>query len=159
MKLALTIFTAIFFSVTSAMAQTNRNVSQYNLAAGVGLGSYDPVAVFPEGGSAAKKGLDEFRVIHSGVTYLFANAENAKTFEANPEKYEPTYGGWCAYAMGKRTGSKVRIQPTLFTIHGNRAHYFVARSAKAEFDADIAGFEANADVNWTRISGESPRGQ
>lgn len=142
---------------STSFAQEGRNVSQYNLANGIGLQGFDPVAVFPEGGSAVKKGLNEFSVIHAGVTYLFASQNNLDLFNVNPEKYEPTYGGWCAYAMGRGKGSKVPVKVSLYTINGNRAHYFVARSAKASFDRDIKGFEENADKNWKRFSGESPR--
>jgi YHS domain-containing protein len=137
-------------------AQTGRNVAKYNLtSAGVGLGGFDPVAVFAEGGAKAAQGKTEFEVEHSGVTYLFASEQNMKTFIANPAKYEPTYGGWCAYAMAQ--DSRVEINPAIFTINGNRAHYFVNNRAKRSFDAKLSDFETRADANWKRFSGEEPR--
>jgi len=150
-------FLSVFFLLFSltALAQEGRNVSKYNLSQGVGLKGYDPVAVFPEGGGAPQKGITSHRVVHSGVTYLFASEENEKRFQADPEKYEPTYGGWCAYAMA--SGSTVDIQPHLFTIHGRRAHYFVAARAKQSFDRNLMELEKKADDNWKKISGESPR--
>ncbi len=151
----LSLFSFLFILSASAFAQTGRNVSQYNLTSGTGLKGFDPVAVFPEGGSAAKKGLQEIGLIHSGVMYSFATQANLELFKKNPEKYEPTYGGWCAYAMA--SGAKVDIQPQLVTIHGNRAHYFVSSRAKQNFDRDVAAFEKNADGFWKNISGEEPR--
>ncbi len=149
---------SVFFLVSSAVpavfAQV-RNVSEYNLQSGVGLKGFDPVAVFPEGGGAAQVGQTGFRIEYLGVTYFFATAANLDLFTKNPARYEPTYGGFCAYAMA--SGSRVDIQPTLFTIHGNRAHYFVSSRAKANFDLDVPDYEMRADGFWKRFSGEDPR--
>lgn len=143
------------FASGAVFAQANRNVSKYNLEAGTGLKGFDPVAVFPEGGGKALKGKTEYGLTHEGVMYNFATAENMKMFAASPAKYEPTYGGWCAYAMA--SGSLVDIQPEIFTINGNRAHYFVSNRAKRSFDRDVLDYETRADSNWKKISGESPR--
>jgi YHS domain-containing protein len=129
-----------------------RNVAEYNLTDGVALKGYDPVAVYPEGGGTPGAGLSEFQLEHQGAVYFFLSATNRDAFLANPARYEPTYGGWCAYAMA--SGSKVDIQPTLYTLDEGRAHYFVSSRAKQNFDRDIAGFEARADASWKRISGE-----
>jgi YHS domain-containing protein len=140
----------------AGFAQESRMTTEYNLQQnGIGLHGYDPVAVFPEGGGQPQMGVPQFSLNYEGVTYMFASCEHMEMFKAAPQKYEPTYGGWCAYAMA--SGSKVDIQPTLFTIHGNRAHYFVAARAKANFDRDVAGYEMRADSNWKQISGEEPR--
>lgn len=140
---------------TNASAQENRNASKYNIEAGTGLKGFDPVAVFPEGGGIALEGKSEYRLDYMGVSYFFASAANLDQFVTNPEKYEPTYGGWCAYAMA--SGSLVDIQPQIFTIQGNRAHYFVSSRAKRTFDRDVLDHETRADRNWKRISGEAPR--
>jgi len=50
-----------------------------------------------------------------GVTYLFTSITNKETFDKNPAKFIPQYGGWCAYAMGV-DGSKVKINPESFKI-------------------------------------------
>lgn len=153
MKL-ITLLSFLLFSLGSS-AQINRNVSKYNLQGDLGLKGYDPVAVFPEGGSKAVKGLMSLSLLHEGVSYQFGSQKNLNLFKANPEKFEPTYGGWCAYAMA--SGSTVDIDPTLFTIHGDRAHFFISSRAKRNFDSDIAGYEKRADGHWERISGEKPR--
>lgn len=160
MKVLSLSFLALLIATTlglgqKAHAQAGRNVAKYNLSSGVGLKGYDPVSYFPEGGGAPLKGSTSSRLIHSGVTYLFANQSNLEMFTKNPEKYEPTYGGWCAYAMA--SGSQVDINPVLFTIYGNRAHFFVASRAKRNFDNDIIGHEVRADKFWKNISGEEPR--
>lgn len=146
---------AALFSGITVQAQSVRNVSEYNLQTSLGLKGYDPVSYFPEGGGQPLAGLEEFRLEYMGVSYLFANAENVNLFLKNPNKYEPTYGGWCAYAMA--SGAKVDIQPNIFTIAGNRLHFFISKRAKQNFDTDIAGHELRADGFWKQISGEEPR--
>lgn len=148
------ILSALFTAVT-AQAQTGRNVPEYNLQNGVGLKGYDPVSYFPEGGAAAQKGRSDLRLDYMGVTYFFATAANLDLFVENPEKYEPTYGGWCAFAMA--SGTKVDIQPQFYSINGNRLHFFVSRRAKQNFDSDVRGFETRADGFWKKISGEGAR--
>lgn len=144
-----------FFSVSSVQAQTNRNVAVYNLQSGLGLKGYDPVSYFPEGGGQPQVGQQTLKLNYMGVTYMFATAQHLDLFVQNPEKYEPTYGGWCAYAMA--SGSQVDINPLLYTINGNRLHFFVSKRAKQNFDADILGHETRADGFWKQISGEEPR--
>lgn len=151
MKL-IALFSLLLFSLGSS-AQVNRNVSKYNLQGDLGLKGYDPVAVFPEGGGRPVKG--SIAHVHDGVSYLFVSQKNLNLFRANPEKYEPTYGGWCAYAMA--SGASVDVDPILFTIHGNRAHYFISSRAKRNFDGDVADYEKRADTQWERLSGEKPR--
>lgn len=151
---ALSLISAFMFSKNS-QAQVGRNVAEYNLQSGLGLKGYDPVSYFPEGGGYPLAGQITFRLEYMGVTYQFASAANLDLFVENPEKYEPTYGGWCAYAMA--SGSKVDIQPAIYTISDNRLHFFVSKRAKQNFDTDIAGFENRADAFWKQISGEEPR--
>ena len=100
-------------------------------------------------------GKEEISLEYKQVVYLFANQKNLDLFMTNPNKYEPTYGNWCAFAMA--SNQKVDIVPTLFTISGNRLHLFVSAGAKLQFDGNIPAFERRADANWKRISGESPR--
>lgn len=145
----------LLLSVSSAYAQAGRNVAEYNLTRGVGLKGFDPVSFFPEGGSTAMAGNSAIKYEHLGVTYQFASEANRETFISNPNKYEPTYGGFCAYAMA--SGSKVDIRTEFYTINGNRLHFFVSARAKRNFDRDIESFEERADGHWMRISGETPR--
>lgn len=150
----------LLFLTMSSFAQEGRNISEYNLdSAGRGLihhingKAYDPVSFFTEGTGLV--GKPEFSLLHEGVTYLFASEENKLAFKQSPQKYEPTYGGWCARAMV--VGQKIGIDPKYFTIHGNRIHFFVNNRAKRFFDRNLSKNEAQADQEWKRISGEDPR--
>lgn len=85
-----------FFVQTAAGANKAR-VPAVNAADGVGVKGYDPVAYFTFG--RPTPGLDQYTYQWKGVTYRFASAEDRDTFKADPEKYLPQYGGYCAYAM------------------------------------------------------------
>lgn len=141
----------------SVIAQEGRNVGAYNQAAikQAGLYGYDPVSYFAEGGSNPVKGIASITHTHGGITYRFSSVENREIFKVMPERYEPTYGHYCAWAMAQ--GGKVDIDPTIFTIDGNRLHFFIARRAKRNFDRNIPLFSGMADNNWRNFSGEEPR--
>jgi YHS domain-containing protein len=81
----------------TTMAGTDSAVPSVNAAEGVGLKGYDPVAYFING--APTKGSEQYSFAWKGVTYRFASAGNLEKFKADPEKYLPQYGGYCAYAM------------------------------------------------------------
>jgi len=126
----------------------------YNLGAGkIALSGFDPVGYFTQG--KALKGRKELSATHRDVTYQFASAENKKLFSEAPDKYLPTYGGWCATAMAK--GEKVEIDPTNFKVTNGRLFlFFKAFYANAikDWNKDEANLTTKADANWKKISGE-----
>src|SRR5688572_904672 len=129
-------------------------VQHYNLGSDkVAISGYDPVGYFATG--KPLKGRKELSAMHRGVTYLFASEENRKLFAVSPEKYVPTYGGWCATAMAK--GEKVEIDPTNFKVTNGRLFlFFKAFYANAikDWNKDEPNLTAKADANWKRIAGE-----
>lgn len=126
----------------------------YNLSADkVALSGYDPVGYLTQ--YKALKGRKEINSPHRGVTYFFATDENKKLFIASPDKYLPTYGGWCATAMAK--GEKVEIDPTNFQVTNGRLFlFFKAFYANAikDWNKDEPNQTAKADANWKKIAGE-----
>ena len=127
---------------------------QYNLGSDkVALAGYDPVGYFTQ--NKALKGRPDLTVTNDGVIYRFATDEHKRLFAATPEKYRPTYGGWCATAMAK--GEKVEIDPTNFKVTTGRLFlFFKAFYANAikDWNKDEAKLTVKADTNWKRISGE-----
>ncbi len=107
--------TLVSFGQTPAQRQKH-----FNIEKGLALQGYDPVSYF-----AAKpaKGLSSVSYVHQGITYRFASEANKALFVANPAKYEPAYGGWCAYAMGA-TGEKVEVDPATYSIVNGRLYLF-----------------------------------
>src|SRR6478735_4880328 len=105
-----TLVTVIIVTILrmAGFSQDVNHSKQYNLENGLAIQGYDPVAYFTAG--KAVKGSKDNAVAFNGVLYYFANAENKEIFKKSPAKYEPSYGGWCAYAMGAK-GEKVSVDP------------------------------------------------
>lgn len=93
----LAVLVVILISGISFAQNDAKRISQYNLENKLAILGYDPVGYFNQG--KAIKGKKDVSASYQGVTYRFATAENKEMFLKNPSKYEPQYGGWCAYAM------------------------------------------------------------
>lgn len=146
---------SVLLMTTAAFADENRSVDMYNLKGGLAIQGYDPISYFPEGGGSPQKGSEAMSVTYNKVTYYFVSEANRSLFLSNPNKYEPTYGGWCAYAMAFDAFQE--IIPTLFTINNNRLHLFLSSRTKRNFDLNLNKLEADADRNWKGKTGEEPR--
>ncbi len=96
-------------------------------------------------------GSDAHAVAHGGGTYRFASKANLDAFKANPAKYEPAYGGYCAY--GTALGKKFDGDPRYWKIVDGRLYLNLNGDIQAEWSKDIAGNLAKADKNWSRIHG------
>lgn len=136
-----------------------RDTSHYNLEKNKpAIKGYDPVAYFPQGGGKPTKGKKDFAHTHRGVTYWFASAENLAAFKADPDAFEPEYGGWCATAMADG-GRKVEIDPKNFKITGGRLFLFykdVFSNALTDWNKNETGNTTSADGQWQKLTGEKP---
>jgi YHS domain-containing protein len=152
--LLLTLF--YFCSASALFSQTDAfRIKQFNLDDGIAIKGYDPVAYFIKG--KAEKGKSAFSSSYHGVNYHFANAADLNSFQANPEKYEPQYGGWCAYAMG-HDGSKVEVDPETFKIINGKLFLFYNRffnNTLKTWNQDESKLHAQADTNWQHILKQS----
>src|SRR6478609_8428855 len=112
MKAILILITTIVISShVSAQADATR-INQYNIKKNMALEGYDPVSYFS---GRPLEGESSLTFTYKSITYLFSSQANLNKFKASPEKYEPVYGGWCAFAMGD-TGEKVKVDPETFKI-------------------------------------------
>ena len=75
---------------------------------GLALQGYDPVAFFTDGKPVL--GQEEFHASYHDATYRFASAEHQAAFEKEPAKYEPQFGGFCAYGVTKGHLAPVKIE-------------------------------------------------
>jgi YHS domain-containing protein len=81
---------------------------------------HDPVAYFTVGKPV--RGYPQISGKYNAVTYYFVSEENRRLFLADPQKYEPQYGGFCA--DGAAYGVKLGSDPTEFAIHDGRLFIF-----------------------------------
>lgn len=108
------------------------------------IGGYDPVAYFME--RKPVKGLPEFQTIHRGSTFQFASDAHRQAFAADPAKFIPQYGGYCAYGMAK--GYKAKIDPVSFTVVDGKLFLNYNDTVRAQWLLDISGYIRKADANW-----------
>jgi YHS domain-containing protein len=141
---------AILALLHSASAQEPARVKHFNLEKGLAIEGYDPVAYFKSG--KAIKGKKTFSHLHQGVTYYFSSQQNKDEFSTHPSKYEPQYGGWCAYAMGE-TGDKVEVDPETFKIVDDKLYLFYNKyfnNTLKSWNKDEANLKSKADNNWKK---------
>ncbi len=120
------------------------------LVEGVAVGGYDPVAYFTQGKPV--KGSKDVTASYEGATWRFASAEDRAAFQAEPAKYAPQYGGYCAYAVSQ--GHTAKAEPDAWTIHDGKLYLNYDRNVQAKWEKDIPGYIAKADANWPGVLGE-----
>ena len=69
----------------------------YGASKGPAIGGYDAVGYFSDG--APKVGDARYTHGWNGATWRFTSEQHRDLFKADPERYAPQYGGYCAYAM------------------------------------------------------------
>lgn len=143
----------IFLGLHHVYAQDNQAVRKkhYNIEDGVAIQGYDAVAYFKQG--KAVKGKKEFAVNNQGLIYYFSSSENKQEFLQHASKYEPEYGGWCAYAMGA-SGEKVEVDPETFKIINGKLYLFYNKffnNTLKTWNKDESNLKSKADLNWAKI--------
>lgn len=138
--------------LTAAEAAERYNLDRERLA----IEGYDPVAYFPEGGGRPTPGRADLTHTHEGVVYRFASAENLARFQADPARYEPGFGGWCAYAMGKN-GRLVDVDPEAFILQDGQLLLFYRTKlgdTRDKWKDDAQPLRQQADQAWSKRTGE-----
>lgn len=146
----LVLFVLILISGVSFAQNDAKRMEQYNLENKVAIQGYDPVGYFTDG--KAIKGKKELTASYQGVVYKFSSSENKEAFLKNPSKYEPQYGGWCAYAMGS-AGEKVEINPETFKVIDGKLYLFYNayfNNTLKSWNKDQNNLKAKADINWKK---------
>jgi YHS domain-containing protein len=151
---SLVVILMTLLSVISWSSTANLNKS------GVILDGYDPVSYFKS--NKPIKGQSQFQAKHGEAIYWFSNEENKQTFLKDPKKYEPQFGGWCAYAVAD-SKSKVEVDPQSFLIQDGRLLLFyngiwsdTRKKWKNSKDKDAKTFLKEADANWPLTQTKDP---
>jgi YHS domain-containing protein len=114
---------------------------------GLAIDGHDPVAYFTE--QKPVKGSPEFRVEFEGATFQFASAAHRDAFVADPSKFVPQYGGYCAYGMAR--GYKAKIDPAAFTVVSHKLYLNYSEAVRSRWLADVPGYIQKADANWPEV--------
>jgi len=95
------------------------------------------------------KGTPQFSYQWRGATWLFATAENRDRFQAEPERYAPHYGGYCAYAVSK--GRTASIGPEAWRVVDGKPYLNYSRGVQKKWEKDVLGNIITADKNWPAL--------
>ena len=116
-------------------------------ANGAAIGGYDPVAYFTE--KKPVKGSPQFSFAWKGAVWHFASAANRDTFKADPAKYAPQYGGYCAF--GASQGYAVKTEPDAWTIVDGKLYLNYNTTVRTKWSENIPERIKAADKNWPAI--------
>ncbi|SLN32301.1 YHS domain-containing (seleno)protein [Oceanibacterium hippocampi] len=147
-RLACSLLTLLLVAVT-LLASPARAESQINRTLlGTAIDGTDPVAYFTEGKPVA--GLRDFTAEWRGATWRFASAANRDRFIAEPEKYAPQYGGYCAYAVSQ--GYTAKIDPEAWSVVDGKLYLNYSQNIRARWEQQRSRYIADADDKWPAIS-------
>lgn len=121
-------------------------------APGLAVHGFDVVAYHTVGHPV--QGVAEYAIKHGNATYRFANKKNMQAFKANPAKYEPAFGGYCAY--GVSVNAKFDGDPRVWKIVEGRLYLNLDPEIQKAFNKDVSGAIRQANANWTKIKNKHP---
>ncbi|WP_298311416.1 YHS domain-containing (seleno)protein [uncultured Aquimarina sp.] len=144
----ITLVAVLFTATIFAQDKKANNIDNSNIA----LQGYSPVSYLDLG--IAQRGTKEYKSEHEKVIYYFTTKEQKATFDKNPKKYIPQYGGFCAF--GIYAGAKFRPDPNKFVIKDGKYFLFLYN---IELDAQQLWLAENnhntlvskANSNWTKL--------
>ncbi len=137
------LFSLLLLSGTSYAADAIYTPWYNNLA----IKGYDSVAYFTD--NAPIEGSKQYQYQWQGAIWQFSNAEHLAMFKAQPEKYAPQYGGYCAYAVANN--STASIEPEQFTVNQGKLYLNYDAEIQKKWLAQRDNYIADADKNWPSV--------
>ncbi|PQA87431.1 YHS domain-containing (seleno)protein [Hyphococcus luteus] len=140
-------FAAFFLAATTASAAFAKDPVYTGLFSNNAVDGYDAVAYFTEGKPV--KGEKTFSMEYKGAEWRFASADNLAAFKAEPEKYAPQFGGYCAWAVSQ--DYTARGNPENWTIYEGKLYLNYNDEIQKRWEADIPGLVAAGEENWPGV--------
>ena len=149
------ISSALFGAVAPVQAADELNVVPGLSIAGapLALHGYDPVAYFTQ--EKPVRGSDALVHVHEGAAYRFSSQAHLDAFTAEPARYLPQYGGFCAY--GVSVGKKFDGDPNLWKIEDGKLYLNLNEEIYETFLEDVDGNIEKANGNWSEIEHTAAR--
>ena len=108
---------------------------------------YDVVAYFTD--RKPVEGKSDYTHEWNNTTWRFASVAHRDLFAANPEKYAPQYGGWCAWAVSQ--GYTASIDPAAWRIVDGKLYLNYSKSVQSQWAQNIPDYISKGDANWPRL--------
>lgn len=132
---------------TDPPASAAAHTGVVNAPGGIAIKGYDPVAYFTDG--KAVPGDPAFSLDFDGAIWRFESQAHRQAFQAHPTRYEPEYGGFCAYGLAE--GLKTDIDPAAFSIIGGRLYLNADADTRVLWRQNLLKSIAQADRNWPEV--------
>jgi len=117
-------------------------------SSGLALDGYDTVAFFTQGSPV--RGDARFETVWQGARWRFSSQAHLDRFLAEPARFAPQYGGYCAWAVGARN-TLAPGDARFWRIVDGKLYVNFDASVQAQWVRDIPGFILAADRNWPAI--------
>lgn len=117
------------------------------LVDGVAVGGFDPVAYFTV--KRAVEGSKEYTLSHNGAEWRFSSAENKALFMANPDRYAPQFGGYCAFAVA--SGGTAKGEPEVWRVVDDKLYLNFSKGVQKRWIKDIPGNIKKGNENWPDV--------
>jgi len=137
-------------TMATQAAQPSVNTLKTGLFGGrtdTAINGHDTVAYFTVGKPV--KGLDTLATEWMGAKWKFSTQQHLDLFKADPAKYAPQYGGYCAY--GVTQGYLVKVEPEQFTVRDGKLYLNYDADVQAKWSRDPAGYIRSADEKFTDL--------
>ncbi|RIJ17072.1 YHS domain-containing (seleno)protein [Henriciella mobilis] len=131
----------------AAPAHADKKPVYTGIFSNTAVGGHDPVAYFTEGKPV--EGKKEFSTEYQGAEFRFASAENLALFEADPEKYAPQFGGYCAWAVAQ--GDTAKGDPDYWKIVDGKLYLNYNKKIQERWEQNEAAFIEQAETNWPAV--------
>lgn len=131
----------------AARAHAAKDPIYMGFLSSLALDGYDPVAYFTLG--KPTEGSRAFTSSWNGATWRFVSAEHKALFDADPARYAPQYGGYCAYAVSE--GYTASADPTAWRIVNGKLYVNYNHEVQKTWEQDIPGRIGRADTNWPAV--------
>lgn len=145
--LSVTVLVAAGLSVIAPFAAADEDEIYTGLFSDLAVQGHDTVAYFIDG--KATKGKAAFATRYKDAEWRFASQANLDTFLADPERYAPQYGGYCAWAVAQ--GYTAKGDADHWRIVDGRLYLNYNAKVKKDWEVDISGFIRSGDANWPRV--------
>lgn len=141
MKTLFSILAFLAFTIT-ASAQSEVFVTKEGA-----INGYDPVAYFTE--SKPIIGKKEISLMWKEQAWYFSSTEKRDAFKANPEKYEPQFGGYCAYGLSR--GYKAKTDAEAWTIVDGKLYLNYNLDVRKTWSEKQSELIDKANKNWPSV--------
>jgi YHS domain-containing protein len=135
--------------VAASPASAAKDPVYTSLLSRVAVSGYDPVAYFTDGKPVA--GSKAHVATYQGAEYRFVSAANRDRFKADPARYAPQYGGYCAWAVSQ--GYTASADPKVWKIVNGKLYLNYNEEVGRKWATDIPGHIRKADANWPKVLG------